>query len=184
MKTVIAGRRSLALTHWQGRYGARDNRCPHQGGPLREGSIEKRWLRCLWHDHDPLTGQPPAGFSDAPSCVPVEVRTDGVYVGIEDEPPHERTVSDLVAETLVSWGVTHVFDMVVHSNLGSADAMRRQEEAPWARRPRATPSKAWPASPTWSSTSLERQPGTPHAAAADWSRSPHRRPCATASGYT
>jgi pyruvate oxidase len=49
VKTVVAGRRSLALTHWQGRYGALDNRCPHQGGPLGEGSIEKGWLRCPWH---------------------------------------------------------------------------------------------------------------------------------------
>jgi pyruvate oxidase len=131
VKTVVAGRRSIALTHWQGRYGAFDNRCPHQGGPLGEGSIEKGWLRCPWHgyDYDPLTGQPPAGFSDAPTCVPLEVRDDGVYVGVEDEPPHQRTVSDVVAETLVNWGVTHVFGMVGHSNLGFADALRRQEEA-------------------------------------------------------
>jgi pyruvate oxidase len=131
VKTVVAGHRSLALTHWRGRYGALDNRCPHQGGPLGEGSIEKGWLRCPWHgyDYDPLTGSPPAGFSDAPACVPVEVRADGVYVGVEDEPPHERTVSDVMVETMVNWGVTHVFGMVGHSNLGFAEAMRRQEQA-------------------------------------------------------
>ena len=129
--TVTAGHRSLALTHWQGRYGAFDNRCPHQGGPLGEGSIEKGWLRCPWHgyDYDPLTGQPPPGFSDAPSCVPVEQRDDGVYVAIEDDKPHERTVADVMVETLVNWGVTHVFGMVGHSNLGFAEAMRRQEAA-------------------------------------------------------
>lgn len=131
VKTVVAGRRSIALTHWQGRYGALDNRCPHQGGPLGEGSIEKGWLRCPWHgyDYDPLTGRPPAGFSDAPACVPVEAREDGVYVGVADELPRERTVSDVVVETLANWGVTHVFGMVGHSNLGFADALRRQEEA-------------------------------------------------------
>ena len=65
------------------RYGALDNHCPHQGGPLGEGSIEKGLLRCPWHgyDYDPLTGTPPPGFSDAPACFPVEVRDDGVYVG-------------------------------------------------------------------------------------------------------
>jgi thiamine pyrophosphate-dependent acetolactate synthase large subunit-like protein len=131
VKTVAAGHRSLALTHWQGRYGALDNRCPHQGGPLGEGSIEKGWLRCPWHgyDYDPLSGAPPAGFSDAPVCVPVDVRADGVYVGVEDEAPHERTVADAMVETMVAWGVTHVFGMVGHSNLGLAEAMRRQEEA-------------------------------------------------------
>ena len=30
---------------------------------------------------------------------------------------------------MVNWGVTHVFGMVGHSNLGLADALRRQEEA-------------------------------------------------------
>lgn len=33
VKTVVAGHKSLALTHYQGQYGALDNRCPHQGGP-------------------------------------------------------------------------------------------------------------------------------------------------------
>ena len=32
-----------------------------------------------------------------------------------------------MAQTLVNWGVTHVFGMVGHSNLGLADALRRQE---------------------------------------------------------
>ncbi len=129
VKTVQAGHRSLALTRVGDDYGALDNTCPHQGGPLGEGSIEKGMLRCPWHgyDYDPLTGTPPPGFSDAPACFPLEVREDGVYVEIAVEPPHERTVSDVMVETMVEWGVTHVFGMVGHSNLGFADAMRRQE---------------------------------------------------------
>ena len=69
------------------RYGALDNHCPHQGGPLGEGSIEKGWLRCPWHgyDYDPLTGTPPPGFTDAPACFPVEVRDDGIYVELDAE---------------------------------------------------------------------------------------------------
>lgn len=129
--TVVAGNRSLCLTHCEGRFGALENRCPHQGGPLGEGSIEKGWLRCPWHgyDYDPVSGRPPEGFSDAPEAFPVEIRTDGVYVELPDEPDHVRTVSDVMAETLVNWGVTHVFGMVGHSNLGFADALRRREEA-------------------------------------------------------
>jgi thiamine pyrophosphate-dependent acetolactate synthase large subunit-like protein/nitrite reductase/ring-hydroxylating ferredoxin subunit len=129
--TVLAGHHSLALTRVGDRYGALDNRCPHQGGPLGEGSIEKGLLRCPWHgyDYDPLTGSPPAGFSDAPSCFPVEVRADGVWVLVPDEAEHVRSVSDVMVETMVEWGITHVFGMVGHSNLGFADAMRRQEVA-------------------------------------------------------
>jgi pyruvate oxidase len=49
--TVSVGRRSLAVSNHEGTYGALDNRCPHQGGPLGEGSIEpgvegRSWLRC------------------------------------------------------------------------------------------------------------------------------------------
>ena len=29
---------------------------------------------------------------------------------------------------MVNWGITHVFGMVGHSNLGLADALRRQEK--------------------------------------------------------
>ena len=131
VRTVAAGRRSLVLTRIGDEYGALDNKCPHQGGPLGEGSIEKGWLRCPWHGYDyhPLTGTPPPGFTDAPTRFPVEVRADGVYVEVPDEEEHVTTVSDVMVETMVAWGVTHVFGMVGHSNLGFADAMRRREEA-------------------------------------------------------
>jgi thiamine pyrophosphate-dependent acetolactate synthase large subunit-like protein/nitrite reductase/ring-hydroxylating ferredoxin subunit len=127
--TVVAGRHSIALTRCNGTFGALDNRCPHQGGPLGEGSIEKGWLRCPWHgyDYDPTTGQPPPGFSDAPASHPVEIRADGVYVGLPTEQPRARTISDVMVATMCAWGVTHVFGMVGHSNLGFADAMREAE---------------------------------------------------------
>lgn len=131
VKTVVAGHKSLALTHYQDQYGALDNRCPHQGGPLGEGSIENGLLRCPWHgwDYCPLTGAPPGELDvdDGLETFPVEVRSDGVYVGLKVEQPHIRTVSDVMVETMVNWGVTHVFGMVGHSNLGLADALRRQE---------------------------------------------------------
>jgi thiamine pyrophosphate-dependent acetolactate synthase large subunit-like protein/nitrite reductase/ring-hydroxylating ferredoxin subunit len=129
VKTVAAGRHSLAVTHFEGRYAALSNRCPHQGGPLGEGSIEKGMLRCPWHGYDycPLTGESP--FGDSVATFPVELREDGVYVAIEADEPHVATVTDVMAETLVNWGVSHVFGMVGHSNLGLADALRRQEEA-------------------------------------------------------
>lgn len=128
--TVTVGRRSLALTRHEGLYGCLDNHCPHQGGPLGEGSIEKGWLRCPWHgyDYDPISGRPPEGFSDAPACYATEVREDGVYVALPPEPARRPTVSNLLVDTMVNWGITHVFGMVGHSNLGFADAMREAEQ--------------------------------------------------------
>jgi thiamine pyrophosphate-dependent acetolactate synthase large subunit-like protein/nitrite reductase/ring-hydroxylating ferredoxin subunit len=131
VKTVTCGLATLCMTHFEGQYAALDNRCPHQGGPLGEGAIEKGWLRCPWHgwDYHPTTGRPPGGFDDAIQTFPVEARDDGLYVGIEEEPPHARTSSDLMVETMTNWGVKWVFGMVGHSNLGLADAMRRSARA-------------------------------------------------------
>jgi len=128
VKTVTAGTQSFALSHFEGKYCALDNKCPHQGGPLGEGQIENGWLRCPWHGYDyhPCTGGPPGGFEDAVEPIPVEERDDGIYIGIEGEQPHETTISDVMVETMINWGVTHVFGMVGHSNLGLADAFRRK----------------------------------------------------------
>ncbi len=118
------------MTHHNGQYSALDNKCPHQGGPLGEGSIENGLLRCPWHgwDFDPHTGAPP-GYDDCVKTYPVEERDDGVYVGFEVESARQRTASDVMVETMVNWGVKHVFGMVGHSNLGLADALRVQAEA-------------------------------------------------------
>ncbi|MEO0399331.1 MAG: thiamine pyrophosphate-binding protein [Pseudomonadota bacterium] len=134
VKTVTARTHSICLVHFDGQWTAMDNHCPHQGGPLGEGSIEKGvdgkcWIRCPWHgwDFDPLTGAPPGGHEDAGQHLfPVEVRDGEVFIGLEPEPDHERTATDVVAETLVNWGVKRVFGMVGHSNLGLADALRRR----------------------------------------------------------
>ncbi|MEZ5343837.1 MAG: Rieske (2Fe-2S) protein [Acidimicrobiales bacterium] len=40
VKTVTAGNHNLAVSRVGDAYGALDNRCPHQGGPLGEGTIE------------------------------------------------------------------------------------------------------------------------------------------------
>ncbi|MCD2191898.1 thiamine pyrophosphate-dependent enzyme [Actinomycetospora endophytica] len=130
VRTAIVDGRSIALTRCGGRVGALDNHCPHQGGPLGEGSIENGLLRCPWHgyDYDPTTGRPPEGFSDAPQAFDVEERDDGVYVRLPDVVPRPRSVADVLVETLVAWGVDTVFGMVGHSNLGFADALRAAEE--------------------------------------------------------
>ncbi|GJM29065.1 MAG: pyruvate oxidase [Cyclobacteriaceae bacterium] len=128
--TVTAGHKGICLTHFEGKFHALDNKCPHQGGPLGEGSIENGLLRCPWHgwDYHPCTGLAP-GFDDG--GVPVyalKEEGDVLFVGLEEEVEHEKTISDLMVQTMINWGVSKVFGMVGHSNLGFADAMRRQEE--------------------------------------------------------
>lgn len=121
------GLKSVALTNLRGEFGAIDNRCPHQGGPLGQGTVENGKVRCPWHgfDFDPFTGQATGGPDFDVPTYPVEVRADGVYVGTPAPAPHVRTVSDVLVETMTNWGVDTVFGMVGHSNLGMAEAMHR-----------------------------------------------------------
>ena len=132
VKTVTLGTSSLCLTHHEGKYGALDNSCPHQGGPLGEGSIENGLLRCPWHgwDYCPLTGKPPGEeFDDGVETFEVDVRDDGVYVAIPVSQAKPRTVSDVMIETMANWGVKWCFGMVGHSNLNIAEAIRHKELA-------------------------------------------------------
>ena len=124
-----AGRKTVALTKLGGHYGAVDNRCPHQGGPLGQGTLENDKIRCPWHgfDFDPFTGEAAGGPDFNVATYPVDVRDDGIYVGTPPPDHAKRTVSDVLVETMTNWGVDTVFGMVGHSNLGVAEAMRRAE---------------------------------------------------------
>lgn len=130
VKTVNAGNHIIALSNFEGKICAIDNSCPHQGGPLGEGSIEDGWLRCPWHGYEyhPCTGKAPEGLGDSVPTYEVEEREDGIYVCTGEEVEEELTVSDVMVETMINWGVTHVFGMVGHSNLGLAEAIRKQVE--------------------------------------------------------
>ena len=134
VKTVTARTTTLCLVHFEGQWAAMDNHCPHQGGPLGEGSIEKGvndacWIRCPWHgwDFDPLKGTAPGGHADSGQKIyPVRITDGEVFVGLEPEPDHVRTTTDVMVQTMVNWGIKRVFGMVGHSNLGLADAIRRR----------------------------------------------------------
>ncbi|PHR22809.1 MAG: pyruvate oxidase [Fluviicola sp.] len=127
--TVTAGHKGICLTHFEGEFYALENKCPHQGGPLGEGSIENGMLRCPWHgwDFEPCGGSA-EGFDDGLPSFDLKIEGDTIFVGLEEEVPHETTITDVMAETMVNWGVNRVFGMVGHSNLGMADALRRQEQ--------------------------------------------------------
>ena len=45
VQTVTAAHQTFCLSHHGGKFACLDNKCPHQGGPLGEGSIEKGYLR-------------------------------------------------------------------------------------------------------------------------------------------
>ncbi len=75
----------LALFKYEGSFHAVDNRCPHMGYPMSEGSIRDGVLICHWHhwEFDLKTGGCFLTSGDDLKAFPVEVRDDGcVYVGL------------------------------------------------------------------------------------------------------
>ena len=128
--TIQAGHRAVCLTRTPAGYGAISNRCPHQGGPLGDGFLQNGYVVCPWHawEYDPHTGASPPGYDDeAAESFVVEIRDDGVYVGVA-EAPHPLTLMDQMVEVMIDWGVDTVFGMVGHSNLGLADAFYQAEK--------------------------------------------------------
>jgi thiamine pyrophosphate-dependent acetolactate synthase large subunit-like protein/nitrite reductase/ring-hydroxylating ferredoxin subunit len=127
--TVIAGERAVCMIRTEDGWGALDNRCPHQGGPLGDGQLEGGYVICPWHayEYDPRTGEPPPGFRDAATAYAVR-EVDG---HLEVEVPVEvarTSLMDQLVDVLTAWGLDAVFGMVGHSNLGLADALRRAAE--------------------------------------------------------
>ncbi len=126
---VEAAGKTFALTLVDGEYFALENSCPHQGGPLGEGSIDDSGrLSCPWHGWRFCLRDGKGDDGADAESFPVEARDDGVYIEVPAPADAQRTVSDVMVETLVEWGIAHVFGMVGHSNLGLAEALRRQEE--------------------------------------------------------
>ena len=127
--TVVAGAHAVCVIRTEAGWGALDNRCPHQGGPLGDGQLEGSYVICPWHayEYDPVTGQPPPGFRDA--ATPYAVREVGDDLEIEVPVEIARTsLMDQLVDVLTDWGLDAVFGMVGHSNLGLADALRKASE--------------------------------------------------------
>jgi thiamine pyrophosphate-dependent acetolactate synthase large subunit-like protein/nitrite reductase/ring-hydroxylating ferredoxin subunit len=127
---AVAGGRAIAITRLEDGWGALDNRCPHQKGPLGEGQLEDGWLRCPWHgyEYDPRTGEPPEGYGDSARALAIEERDDGLYVEVP-EFTRRPSLMDQMVGVMTDWGIDSVFGMVGHSNLGLAEALQKAEHA-------------------------------------------------------
>lgn len=81
---ISAGGRTLALSKVDGTICALDGVCAHDGGPLGRGTIENGRVRCPWHgwEFDPCSGEYRYNPEKKVRSFAVEVRDDGVYVGI------------------------------------------------------------------------------------------------------
>jgi thiamine pyrophosphate-dependent acetolactate synthase large subunit-like protein/CDGSH-type Zn-finger protein len=129
VRAVTVGERQVAVVRTESGPFALDGRCPHQGGPLTEGTLCDGALRCPWHGYD-FALKNGKGIGNDLTVERLEVRDEQGVVEVAAPKPRRSqwTVSHVVAETLVQWGVDTVFGMVGHSNLGMAEAIRVQTE--------------------------------------------------------
>ena len=98
-------RHQLAVIHSDAGCHAVDNRCPHEGYPLSQGSVDAACvLTCNWHNwkFDLATGTNLLGGDDL-RTYPVELRDGAVWVDLSDPP-----VAELTAKILV--GLRKAFD--------------------------------------------------------------------------
>lgn len=128
-KKLKINQTSILLVNVKGTWGAVNGVCTHQGGPIIDGKLENGIVRCPWHGHifDVLTGRSLDGDADL-ETYDIEARSDGIYLLIDEVKHASWTSSDVVAESMVNWGIRHVFGMVGHSNLGMAETLHVQEK--------------------------------------------------------
>ena len=94
-QTVRVDGRTIGLFYHEDRFYATDNRCPHMGFPLTDGSVEDGILTCPWHHarFEISGGDTFDPFADDVQTYPVEVRDGDVYVRphpVREKPPEEH----------------------------------------------------------------------------------------------
>lgn len=91
------GRHQLAIIQAGDRCHAIDNRCPHEGYPLSQGTVDDACvLTCNWHNwkFDLASGKNLTG-GDQLRTYPVELRAGEVWVDLSDPPPEQVRVQAL-----------------------------------------------------------------------------------------
>ncbi len=125
---ITVGQRTAALVRTEDGWYAVDGSCPHQGGPMTEGTLCDQAIRCPWHGYDfSITNGKGIGNEHRVETYEVRERDGAVEVAAAQAAHSSWTVSHVIVETMLEWGVDTVFGMVGHSNLGLSEAIRVQE---------------------------------------------------------
>ena len=82
---VEAGGKTICIVRLPEGYYAVSDTCPHQGASLSGGYCSEGSIVCPWHHYsfDLKTGRQNGGGGDYVMTHPVEIREDGIYVGLE-----------------------------------------------------------------------------------------------------
>lgn len=156
-KTVKIGTRQIAVFLRNGTVYACNNRCPHEGYPLKEGSLSDTCtLTCNWHNwkFDLKSGDNLYG-GDRLRVYPVEIRNGDVWIDVTDPEP-EQVIAEALSNLHASFD-RHEYDRM-------ARELARMEKAG------GDPLDALRATIAWTYERFEFGMGSTHAYAAtsDW----------------
>jgi len=153
-------RKQIALFHRAGRVYACNNRCPHEGYPLSEGTLADDasgrgcLLTCNWHNwkFDLESGETLVG-GDRLRRYPVRIAEGRVWVDVDDPPPQARIAAALEA---------------LHDSFRRHEYDRMAREIARIAKAGGDPLAALRAAIHWTHDRLEFGTTHAHAAAADW----------------
>ncbi len=113
---------AIALFYHDGEVRAVDNRCPHMGFPLAEGSVEDGILTCHWHHarFELSCGDTFDPWADDVRTYSVEVRDGTVYV--DPNPPLEKAPAEHWADRLETGLEENLRLVIGKSTIGLLDA--------------------------------------------------------------
>jgi nitrite reductase/ring-hydroxylating ferredoxin subunit len=85
IRSINVSAKKLCIIKLDDRIFAVQNKCPHAGADLSQGWCNEGNLVCPYHRHefDLETGRGIPGQGDYINIYPVEIRDDGIYVGMK-----------------------------------------------------------------------------------------------------
>ena len=121
-RRVTVDGHAIALFHHEGEVRAVDNRCPHMGFPLDEGTVEDGVLTCHWHHarFELACGATFDPWADDVRTYPVEI--DGERVYVNPNPPSEESPIERWSERLDDGLERNLRLVVAKSVIGLRDA--------------------------------------------------------------
>ncbi|USZ70354.1 Rieske (2Fe-2S) protein [Natronosalvus halobius] len=113
---------AIALFYHEGEVRAVDNRCPHMGFPLSEGTVDDGILTCHWHHarFELSCGDTFDPWADDVRTYPTEVRDGTVYV--DPNPPLEVSPAEHWANRLETGLEENLRLVTAKSTIGLLDA--------------------------------------------------------------
>lgn len=87
VQTIQVGRKKICLAHTTEGFFAVNDKCPHNGASLGNGFCsESNSVVCPVHRYhfDLKTGRAKSGLGDAVEVYPIEIRDDGMFIGLKE----------------------------------------------------------------------------------------------------